>query len=97
MITFKQLEELKADPAFNDPAVVHMICGHSVPNTGDIVVFNYYDGRKVMTRKVTGHDMQIDTSGQLPHGVTYWFSYVDGSRTCCMGCAKRYYPGEIAS
>lgn len=95
MITFERLTELQQDPAFNDPAEVFMVCGHSVPNTGDIVVFNYYDARKVVTRKVTGRDMQIDTSGQLPNGVTYWFSYVDGSRTCCMGCAKRFYPGDI--
>lgn len=80
--------ELLNDQSLWNPEVVHMACGHSVPNVGNVEVFNYYDMKRMLTRVADRPD--VDTSGQLPNGVTYWFdSVIDGSRAICLACAKR--------
>jgi hypothetical protein len=85
----KTLDEIKDYPV--DPAEFHLVCGHTIPNVKGTVAFNYYDMRWTEVRQGP-HRPDVDTSGQLPDGVTYWFSDVDGSRACCVPCAKKLYP-----
>ena len=72
------------NPELHNPDRIHLACGHTIPNTGGVTVWDYYDGKESVSRHVT--EPAIDTSGRLPGGVTYWFSDVDGSRAICMDC-----------
>ena len=82
----RDIMELLADKSLWDPEVVYLACGHSVPNPGGIVVWDYYDLKETTTTVVS--EPAVDTSGLLPNGVTYWFADVDGSRACCLGCRR---------
>lgn len=82
----RNIREILADKDLWSPERIHLACGHSIPNTGGVVVWDYYDLREVTTKVVDRPD--VDTSGLLPGGVTYWFSSVDGSRACCLGCRR---------
>lgn len=82
----RDIIEILNDKDLWDPEVVHLACGHSVPNVGGIVLWDYYDMVEFTTTIVSRPD--VDTSGLLPNGVTYWFSRVDGSRSCCLGCRR---------
>jgi hypothetical protein len=67
------------------PAEVTLACGHRIPNTGGVKVWNYYDMVWTTTQIVSRPD--IDTSGRLPNGVTYWItSSADCSRATCEKC-----------
>jgi hypothetical protein len=85
----KTRDEVEVYPV--DPAEFHLICGHTLANKVGERAFNYYDMRWCEVRPGP-HRPDVDTSGQLPNGVTYWFCDVDGSRACCVPCAKRMYP-----
>lgn len=78
--------EILNDKALYDPEVVYLACGHSIPNVGGIVVWDFYDMEEYTTTIVSRPD--VDTSGRLPNGVTYWFGNIDGSRACCMTCRR---------
>ena len=76
------------------PAVLRLACGHDVPHAIGQPIFNYYDMKAgEITKLATGPMAQPDTSGMLPNGIAWWVDttagYVDGSRMCCMDCAKR--------
>lgn len=85
----KTYEEVQSYPV--DPADFWLICGHLLPNRVGKRAFNYYDMKWCEVRPGP-HRPEVDTSGRLPHGITYWFSEVDGSRACCETCVKWLYP-----
>jgi hypothetical protein len=81
----KTRQELLADPALHNPAELTLACGHRIPNVGGIRAWNHYDLRWVTTTVATTPD--VDTSGRLPHGATYWaIGDVDCSRATCEAC-----------
>ena len=76
------------------PAQLRLACGHDVPHAIGTPIFNYYDGREGVITKLAPKAMaQPDTSGLLPNGVAWWVDttagYVDGSRMCCVPCARQ--------
>ena len=88
----KTRDEVEVYPV--DPAEFHLICGHTLPNVVGERAFNYYDLRWCSVQPGP-HRPDVDTSGQLPNGVTYWFALpVDCSRAVCVPCAKRMYPEQ---
>jgi len=91
----RQFDDIMADESLRDPAEIHLACGHTIPNTGGVEVFNYYDLKVTVSRRVTMPE--VDTSGLLPNGVTYWFSDVDGSRATCLDCARRRHPERFGA
>lgn len=81
----KSYDEIKH---LTNPEVFHLACGHTIPNVRGQKVWNYYD---MVWETVTHPDARpdIDTSGQLPGGVTYWFCSVDNSRATCVPCGEK--------
>lgn len=76
------------------PAELRLACGHDVPHAIGTPIYNYYDMKAgEITRLARDYDAQPDTSGQLPNGIAWWVDtttgLVDGSRMCCLPCAKR--------
>lgn len=70
---------------FANPATLVLACGHSIPNQAGVRFWNYYDQVwGTITRPAV--DPDVDTSGRLPNGITYWFSNVDNSRATCENC-----------
>ena len=70
---------------YSNPTELVLACGHSIPNEAGTPYFNYYDGVfGKIARPATKPD--VDTSGQLPNGITYWFADVDNSRAVCEPC-----------
>lgn len=92
MLTRTELTALMVTmPEIIKPVTVTLACGHSVLNEAGTEIFNYYDLRvEVMTKACT--DPDIDTSGDLPNGITYWITSVDCSRSCCIPCANKHHP-----
>jgi hypothetical protein len=72
---------------FANPTHLTLACGHVVPNVVGTVTYNYYDGEWDSVRNANARP-DVDTSGALPNGVTYWFSNVDNSRSICAECGK---------
>jgi len=66
---------------------VVLMCGHRIPATGGVRVWNYYDGRWTVTADPVEWSVAVDTSCCLPHGITWWFADVDLSRATCEACA----------
>lgn len=73
---------------FDNPKTLTLACGHVIPNAAGAQFWDYY-GLKwgMITTPVVRAD--VDTSGLLPHGVTYWFTDVDNSRAVCEDCGKK--------
>ena len=92
MLTRTELTALMVTmPEIIKPVTVTLACGHSVLNEAGTEIFNYYDMKpQVMSKACAEPD--IDASGLLPNGITYWITSVDCSRSCCMACAQRLYP-----
>lgn len=75
------------DPKIANPETFTLACGCKVPNVPGTQAWNYYDGCVVELTKVSALNIQADTSGKLPNGVTYWiFGNVDNSRVVCLDC-----------
>jgi hypothetical protein len=73
---------------YSNPASLHLACGHSILNEVGQRFYNYYDQVwGVLERPADKPD--VDTSGRLPNGVTYWFSDVDNSRSTCVECGTK--------
>lgn len=73
---------------FSNPTELVLACGHSIPNVAGTRYYNHYDWAfGTITRPATTPD--VDTSGLLPNGVTYWFASVDNSRAFCVACGER--------
>lgn len=89
MLTRTELTALIAlYPEVIKPLTLTLACGHSVLNEAGTFVYNYYDQKwEVITKPVS--DPDIDTSGQLPLGITYWMTSVDCSRACCVSCGEK--------
>jgi len=89
MLTRTELTALIAlYPEVIKPLTLTLACGHTVLNQKDTVVYNYDDQKwEVMAKPVV--DPDIDTSGQLPLGITYWMTSVDCSRACCVSCGEK--------
>lgn len=71
------------------PDTIPLACGHHIPATEGIRVWNYYDSRWATTEAVDQWVCEPDTSGLFKTGFTYWFTYIDQSRAICEGCAVR--------
>lgn len=91
----KNIQELLDNASLHNPERIPLACGHSIPNTGGLFIFDYYDMRPFTTKVATLPD--IDTSGLFPNGATYWMGAVDGSRACCMACGIKQYPSLFGS
>lgn len=75
------------------PELIRMACGHSVRNAEGSEIYNYYDCEPgTITRPATYRDEEVDTSGLLPGGRTWWVDttagLIDGSRMICLRCAE---------
>jgi len=73
-------------PEIIKPVTLTLACGHTVFNEAGTRTFNYYDQKfEVMSKPAVNPD--VDASGLLPLGITYWITSVDCSRSTCVDCS----------
>jgi hypothetical protein len=92
VLTVDEIQRLLKDhPELRQPTTLTLACGHTVANRPTQRVWNHYDWRFVSQNDPADErSIAPDTSGRLPHGVTYWVfdgCGADNSRVTCVDCA----------